>query len=72
MIDLRLDSDMRRCFDLQVAPLLILVQLPRQSALNISGPRIVSLDQVAVVGIHDAHSISQVRGCERMQKFPKN
>jgi hypothetical protein len=34
--------------------------------------RIVAFDQIAVVGIHDSHCVSQIRGCERMQKLTEN
>jgi hypothetical protein len=69
LVNFGLDSDMRRCFNLKVAALLILVQLSRQSVFNVSGLDIMSLNQVAVIDIHNAHSIRQIRSCERMEEF---
>jgi len=29
----------------------------------------MAFDQIAVAGIHDAHSVGQIRGSQRMQKL---
>lgn len=60
LVDFRLDSNMRCRFNLKIAPILILVQIARQSALNVSGACVVALDEIAVIRIHDAHRISQI------------
>ena len=46
--------------------------LPRQRPAGSERVRIVVFDQIAVVGIHDSHCVSQIRGCERMQKLTEN
>jgi hypothetical protein len=40
----------------------------RPTMRDVARPRIMAFDQIAVVGIHNPHSIGQIRGRERMQK----
>ena len=66
-IDLLLDTDMGGRFDLEVASPFVLIEVADQRARDIRGPRVVALDEVAVVGVHQAYEIGEVRGCRGMQ-----
>ncbi len=54
-------------FELEVAPLLVLVEIACQRALDIARACVVALDQVAVIGVHDAHEIGEIGSRARMQ-----
>ena len=66
-IDLLLDTDMGGRFDLEVASPFVLIEVADERARDIPGPRVVALDEVAVVAVHQAHEIGEVRGCRGMQ-----
>jgi hypothetical protein len=58
---------MREGLDLEIATLLVGVELARQRALNVPGPCIMPLDEVAVVGVHDPHETGKACRRARMQ-----
>jgi hypothetical protein len=66
-IDLRLDGDVRRCLDLKIPPSLVLVELAGESAFNLARARVVPFDEIAVVGVHNAHELREARSRTRMK-----
>jgi hypothetical protein len=56
----------RRSFELEVAPLLVFIQLTSECALDVPWSSVVTLDQVAVVRIHDAHEVGEIVGSARV------
>jgi hypothetical protein len=63
---------MRSRLDLQIPPLFIVVELPQERALDLLGPGVMTLDEVAVVGIHDAHDVGEFGRGARMQSFSQS
>src|ERR1700736_2974344 len=63
---------MRGGFELKLAPPLVLVQLSRERALYIPRASVVPLDQIAVIGVHDAHESGQVGSSARMQSLAQD
>jgi hypothetical protein len=53
-----------------VAALAVVVEVPGESACDIPRARVVALDQVAVIGVHDADKLGEARGGARMQGAP--
>ncbi len=60
---------MRRRLDLQIPPIFVVVEISSQRALDLFGPRVVTLDEIAVIGIHDPHDAGETGGCARMQRL---
>jgi hypothetical protein len=52
----------RRSFELEVAPLLVFIELTSERALNVPRSSVVTLDQIAVVRIHDTHEVGKIVG----------
>ena len=48
-------------FELQVAALGLGFELIEECTLDVTGPRVVPLDQVAVVGVHDPDHFGKAR-----------
>lgn len=59
-------------FELQIASVLILIELAKKRALDVSGASIVALDEIAVVGVHHSNQISQISRSSRVQRFPEH
>ena len=66
-VDLGLHADMRGRFQLQMAALRLVVEVAGQSPCDVAWPRVMPLDEVAVVGVHDADEAGEVGGGRRMQ-----
>jgi len=66
-IDFGLHTNVRRSLKLKIATTFVLIQLSRQCPFDVTRPRIVTFDEIAVVGVHDAHQLRQIRGGARMQ-----
>jgi len=49
-------------FKLKIAPPLALFELSREGAFDITRPGIMAFDEIAVVCVHDAHELRQIRG----------
>ena len=70
-VDFPLHAHMRRGFELQVSPLCIASEFTLERACNVAMARVLALDEIAVVGIHDPHEIGE-RGAGRwMQTRPQ-
>ncbi|MGB7015758.1 MAG: hypothetical protein WBD69_07415 [Candidatus Cybelea sp.] len=67
-VDAGLYANVRGGLFLKIAPRLVSVKLARQRAHDFRWSRIVPLDEIAVVGIHDAHEFSQAGGRPRMER----
>jgi hypothetical protein len=61
-VDFALHSHVRRGFELEVAPLFVFIQLSSECALDVPRSSVVTLDQVALVRIHDAHEVGEIAG----------
>jgi hypothetical protein len=55
------------CFELEVASRVIRVEIICECTLDVARARVVSLDEVAVVAIHQANEIRQARRACRVQ-----
>ena len=66
-IDFGLEAHMGSSLDLQIAALQIVVELPGERALDVLWTRVVAFDEIAVIGIHDAHQAGEVRRGAGMQ-----
>ena len=53
--------------DLEAASLFVFIEIARERALDIPGPGVVALDEIAVVAVHQAHEIGEICGCGGMQ-----
>ncbi|HEY3031854.1 MAG TPA: hypothetical protein VGJ68_16975 [Bradyrhizobium sp.] len=51
---------MRRSFDLQVTSFTVLIEFSSERALDVAGPRVVSFDKVAIIGVHDPHEVGKI------------
>jgi hypothetical protein len=69
---LGLNAHVSSGFELKIATLLILVKFTGKRPFDVAWTGVVAFDQIAVVGVHDAYSIGQIRGCEGMQKFTEH
>ena len=58
VVYLLLDADVRARFDLKVSATAS-VQIVNQRSLDVAGPGVVALDQVAVVAVHDRNELRQ-------------
>src|SRR6185436_19407576 len=67
-IHLRLDPHVCRRFELQVTPLLVSFEVTGKRPFDVPRTRVVALDEIAVVGVHDAYDIREVRGGARVQR----
>jgi len=65
-INLALQSYMGARLNLEIAPVLGLVELTTDSPLDLARRRVVTLDQIRVLAIHHAHEVGQVRRRARM------
>ena len=68
-VDFRLHAHVRRRLELEVPSLLVALQLARKRALDVPRPRVVAFDEVAVVGVHDAHETGEIGGRARMKRL---
>ena len=59
-IYLLLDADMRSRLELQIAAPFRPIEFAGQGTLDVARSRIVSFDEIAVVGVHDAYKVGQV------------
>src|SRR5215217_494094 len=50
-IDFRLHAHMRSCFELEIATLFVAIEFPSQRAFDITRARVVSFDEIAVIGV---------------------
>ena len=66
-VDLALQPDMRPRLQLKIAPFLGRFEMPLQRRLNLARRRVVTLDQVRVVAIHDPDGIGEAGGRAGMQ-----
>jgi hypothetical protein len=53
---------MRCGFELEVTSPFVFIQLSCECALDVPWSSVVTLDQVAVVRIHDAHEVGEIAG----------
>ncbi len=57
---------MRDRFELEIAPLRLSGEVGVQGALDVHGPGVMALDQVAVIAVHAAHEVAHGgRGARR-------
>ncbi|WP_342364214.1 hypothetical protein [Terrarubrum flagellatum] len=70
-INLSLDMDMRRRLALKVAALAIIIEFAGKGPDDIARPCIMSLDEIAIVGVHHPHERSKICGRARMQSLAK-
>jgi len=61
-VDLFLHADMSGCFELEISACTIGVKLPGQGTLDLARSRVVTLDEVAVVRVHQPDQVSEI-GC---------
>jgi hypothetical protein len=66
LIDFSLHPYVCACFDLKV-PSMAGVQIVDQRSFDVARPGVVSLDQVAVVAVHDRHEVCQSSGGPRVK-----
>ena len=66
-VNLPLHTDMGHGLDLEVAAPFVRVQIGGQRPLDLPGPRVVALNEIRVVAVHDPHEIGQAGGGARMQ-----
>ena len=59
-------------FDLEIASALVRIEVAAQRALDLAGPRVVPLDPIAVVAVHDAHEFGELRGGARVQSLTQS
>src|SRR2546430_16083740 len=57
---------------LEIAPLAIGVELAGERALDVLGSRVMSIDEIAVVAVHDAHESGEIRRRARMQRMAES
>ena len=57
---------MRRSLDLEIATILVVIELSGECAFDVPWTRIMPFDEVAIVAVHDAHEAREVCGCARM------
>lgn len=72
LVDLSLDAHMSGGLDLQMPALLVFVEVALKGALDIAGMGAMPLDKVAIVSVHDADEIGQVRCGLGMQRLAKS
>ena len=58
---------MRRRLDLQIAVFWVAFELACQGPLDIARPRVMPLDEIAVIGVHDAHDAREIGGGARIE-----
>jgi hypothetical protein len=66
-IDLALKANMRARFELEIAALFTVVEPPGERGFDLARRRVVPLDQVRVVAIHDPHRVGEARRNTRME-----
>jgi hypothetical protein len=66
-VDFPLHAHVRCGFELQVSPCGIARELTLERACDIARARVVALDEIAVVGIHDPYEVRKRGGGRRMQ-----
>lgn len=71
-VDLGLQANVRGRLELQIAAVLVSIEVSDQRPFDVARARIVAFDQVAVVGVHDAHEIGEVGCGTRVQAFAQN
>jgi hypothetical protein len=70
-IDFSLHTNMRGGFELKIPPLFIGIKLSGECTFYISRSGIVTFDEIAVVGIHDAHERRKIGGGAGMKRLPE-
>lgn len=70
-IDLALHTDMRARLQLKIAALAGVIELVFQRPDNLARRRVVPLDQVRIVAVHDPHEIRQPLRRSGMQVRPE-
>ena len=71
LVDLALNADMRASFNLEVPPILASVELVLKRAFNLAGRRVMALDQVGVIAVHNAHGLGEAGRRARVQTCAK-
>ena len=66
-VDVRLHADVCGRFQLQVPAPLVFLEVLRQRAFDVAWSGVVTLDQVAVVRVHDADEVRQMRRGPRVE-----
>jgi hypothetical protein len=61
-INLRLHPDMSSSLKLQIPPTLIGIEIAGERTRDIFRTRVMTFDQIAIVGVHDPHEIGEI-GC---------
>ena len=67
-VDLHLHPDMGGRFELEIAPFLVAVEVTLERALDIAWARVMTFDQVAVLGVHHPHEACEVRSRTWMER----
>lgn len=62
-----LDPDMGCGFALEIAAARVRVELAGEGAFDVARAGVVAFDEIAVVGVHDAHEIGEVGGRARVE-----
>lgn len=65
-IDFRLNAHVRSRFELKIAALFVPFEVPGKRAFDVARTRVVTFDEIAVVGVHDTHDVRKVRGGARV------
>ena len=66
---LELDAHMGCGLELQIAPAGIFIEVAGKRALDVSRARVMTLDEIAVVGVHDAHEVGEIGRRARMERI---
>jgi hypothetical protein len=66
-VDALLDTNMSARFKLEIAALLIDIEIVPQSALDVPRPGSVALDQIRVVAVHHSHEVGETGGSAGMK-----
>jgi len=61
-----LNANVSQGFNLEVATIFLNIYIACKRPLDITGTRIVALDEVAVISVHEAHDRRQIRSGLRM------
>ena len=66
-IDFRLDANVRRGLVLEIAARLVRIEIAVERTFDVARTRVVALDEVAIVRVHDPHEARETRGGPRVQ-----
>jgi hypothetical protein len=60
-IDFRLNAHVCSRFELEIAALFVPIEIPGKRAFDVARTRVMSFDEIAVVGVHDADEVGEIR-----------